>query len=91
MKHLTRYGKYFKRGPKAKIYKYLRDNHEGIDTNPIGIMISYLKRMERIKIGKYEASIKAKELKLRLSFKNGPKTGSTSALGAQKMGDRAIM
>ena len=63
MKHLTKHGRAFKRGPEAKIYSYLRDNHEGVDTNPIGIMISYLKRMEGIKIGKYEAGIKAKELK----------------------------
>jgi hypothetical protein len=63
MKQLTTHGKSFKRGPEAKIYSYLRDNHIGTDTNPIGIMISYLKRMEGIKIGKYEAGIKARELR----------------------------
>jgi energy-coupling factor transporter ATP-binding protein EcfA2 len=63
MKRLTVSGKSFKRGPEAKIYEYLRNNHKHIETNPIGIMISYLKRMEGIKIGKYEAGIRAKELK----------------------------
>ena len=63
MKNVCQKGKSFKRGPEAKIYNYLRDNHSGTETNPIGMLISYLKRMECIKIGKYEAAIKAKELK----------------------------
>jgi len=63
MKCLVKQGNKFKRGAEAKIYSYLRDNHEGIDTNPIGIMISYLKRMEGVKVGKYEAGIKARELR----------------------------
>lgn len=63
MKRITKEGKSFKRGPEEKIYTYLRDNHKGITSNPISLMISYLKRMESIKIGEYEAGIKARELK----------------------------
>ena len=63
MKNICRDGKSFKRGSEAKIYNYLRDNHADIDTNPIGMLLSYLKRMEGIKIGKWEASVKARELR----------------------------
>lgn len=45
-----------------KIYRYLRDNHDNTDVNPLGILISRLKRLEGIKIGRYEASVKAREL-----------------------------
>lgn len=50
------------RGPMAKIYNYVRDNQGGVEKNPIGAMISYLKRLEGFKIGSYEASIKTREL-----------------------------
>jgi hypothetical protein len=63
MKHICQKGQTFKRGPEANIYSYLRDSHVGTDTNPIGMLISYLKRMEGIKLGKFEASLKVKELK----------------------------
>ncbi len=63
MKNIVRAGKKFKQGPESRIYSYLRDHHTGIDTNPIGTLISYLKRMEGVKIGKYEAGIKAQELR----------------------------
>jgi hypothetical protein len=63
MKNMIRTGKTFKHGPEARIYQYLRDNHKNIDSNPIGMLISYLKRMEGIKIGKYEAGLKARELR----------------------------
>jgi hypothetical protein len=62
MKLLTEQSANFKKGPEAKIYAYLRDNHKGFQGNPIAVLISYLKRMEGLKIGPYEASIKSKEL-----------------------------
>jgi hypothetical protein len=62
MKNVINIKEGFKKGPEAKIYNYLRDNHANIDSNPIGTIISYLKRLEGIKIGKFEASLKAKEL-----------------------------
>lgn len=63
MKEITQHGKSYKKGPHARIYSYLRDNYSNIDTNPIGMLISYLKRMEGLKIGNHEAAIKARELK----------------------------
>lgn len=64
MKQLNSSGsKYsYKKGPNARIYEYLRDNHKNIDKNPIGVLISYLKRLEGIKIGEYGAAIKTQEL-----------------------------
>ena len=62
MKKICREGKKIKRGPEGRIYNYLRDNHAGTDTNPIGILISYIKRLEGFKIGSYEAAIKTREL-----------------------------
>ena len=52
----------FKSGASAKIYSYLRDNHNNFDTNPIGVLISYVKRLEGIKLGDYQAGIKSVEL-----------------------------
>jgi hypothetical protein len=63
MKHIIQNGKKFKSGTEGRIYNYLRDNHAGIETNPIGILISYIKRLESVKIGKLEAGLKVKELK----------------------------
>lgn len=51
-----------KRGAAAAVHDYLRDNFRGEQTNPIAMMISYLKRLEGIKIGPFEAAVKAKEL-----------------------------
>jgi hypothetical protein len=51
-----------KRGDAADIYRYLRDNHAGQQGSPIGSLISYLKRMEGVKIGSYEAAAKTREL-----------------------------
>jgi len=63
MKQICSGGKRFKRGPEARIYNYLRDNHAGSDVNPIGILISYIKRLEGFKIGSYEAGVKTRELR----------------------------
>lgn len=62
MKVATNQGARIKTGPAAKIYEYLRDNHQGTDTNPIGTLISYLKRLEGLKVGQYEAALKTKQL-----------------------------
>ena len=62
MKAVIKYGKRYKRGAGAKIYTYLRDHHKGFQDNPIATLISYLKRIEGIKIGTYEASFRTKEL-----------------------------
>lgn len=62
MKALTRESRKLKTGAAAKIYNYLRDNHQGAQDTPISILVSYLKRIEGFKIGTYEASIKTREL-----------------------------
>jgi hypothetical protein len=62
MKGLNKLGRRLKTGSAGKIYEYLRDQHSGEQANPIATMISYLKRMEGIKVGKYEASLRSKEL-----------------------------
>ncbi|HAL56345.1 MAG TPA: hypothetical protein DDX89_05225 [Candidatus Omnitrophica bacterium] len=59
MKRVTSTGPSLKTGAAASIYKYLRDNHS-VDTNPIGILISYMKRLEVLKVGQFEA--RAREL-----------------------------
>jgi len=51
MKQVNNNTKGLKTGSAAKIYSYLRDNHKDEQPNPISIMISYLKRLEGIKIG----------------------------------------
>jgi hypothetical protein len=51
-----------KRADAGEVYKYLRDHHAGQADNPISALISYLKRMEGIKLGRFEAGLKAREL-----------------------------
>lgn len=60
MKGLARKGD--KKGAAANIFKYLREHFKGHQDTPIDILISYLKRFEGLKIGPYEAGIKAREL-----------------------------
>ncbi|WCL51468.1 P-loop ATPase, Sll1717 family [Leptospira sp. GIMC2001] len=60
MKKIDSDGKILKTGSSAKIYNFLRDNYKGHQDNPISILISYLKRIEGIKIGNYEAAFKSK-------------------------------
>jgi hypothetical protein len=62
MKRITEKGPRLKKGSSAKIYEYLRDNHKNPAVNPIGILISYLKRLEGLKIGNYEAALKTEQL-----------------------------
>ena len=62
MKGLTGQGPKLKTGAASKIYAYLRDNHHGQQSNPIGTMVSYLKRIEGFKVGSFEASMKTREL-----------------------------
>jgi hypothetical protein len=62
MKAITKAGPSYKSGSAAKIYNFLRDNFKGEQSSPIGILVSYLKRMEGIKIGTYESTVKTREL-----------------------------
>lgn len=50
-------------GSMKNIYNYVRDNLKTQNINPIGILISYLKRLEGIKFGDHEARVwKTREL-----------------------------
>jgi energy-coupling factor transporter ATP-binding protein EcfA2 len=50
------------RGANRPIVRFLRDNLVGHQGSPIASLISYLKRIESVKIGTYEAGIKVREL-----------------------------
>ncbi len=62
MKQLVGSGHSSKTGPARPIYNYLRDNHDNFPVNPISALVSYLKRLESVKIGPVEAGLKAREL-----------------------------
>jgi len=62
MKQVISKGARLKTGSAAKIYTYLRDNQDTVESNPIGVLISYLKRLEGIKLGNFEASLKVRQL-----------------------------
>jgi len=62
MKGLTEKSSRPKTAAAGRIHRFLRDNHVGEQDNPIETLISYMKRMEGIKIGKYEASARVREL-----------------------------
>ncbi|MFJ8031250.1 P-loop ATPase, Sll1717 family [Streptomyces sp. NPDC096032] len=62
MKEVSRKGMRLRKGAASKIYKYVRDNHSTADMSKLSALISYLKRLEGIKIGKYEAGVKTREL-----------------------------
>ena len=62
MKNLCKHGPKFKSGEAGKVFSYLRNKGLITDLNPISLLISYIKRIEAIKIGKYEAGIKIAEL-----------------------------
>jgi hypothetical protein len=51
-----------KKGPVGRIQRYLRDEHGEPHGSKLSLLISYLKRMEGIKIGPVEASLKTREL-----------------------------
>jgi hypothetical protein len=62
MKEISKKRIHLKKGIANEIYKYVRDNHSNQQASTLSSLVSYLKRLEGIKIGKYEATIKAREL-----------------------------
>lgn len=63
MKRLTASYPSLVKSNSRSIYNYLRDNHKGNHhLSKLDILISYLKRIEGIKIGQYEAGIKVHKL-----------------------------
>src|SRR5690625_4360806 len=57
MKRLLEQKPALRKSTGKSIYQYLRDNHANFDSGPINALISYMKRLEGIKIGPYEASL----------------------------------
>lgn len=51
-----------RRGAVGRIQRYLRDYHGDAQGSKLSVLIAYLKRLEGIKIGPVEASIKTQEL-----------------------------
>jgi energy-coupling factor transporter ATP-binding protein EcfA2 len=62
MKQLTVSGPKFKKGASGRVYSYLRDNYRGVQDSPISMLVSYMKRIEGIKVGAYEAALKTRQL-----------------------------
>jgi hypothetical protein len=62
MKEISKKRIHLKKGVANDIYKYIRDNHSNPYGSKLSAMVSYLKRLETIKIGKYKAGLKAREL-----------------------------
>ena len=62
MKEVSKKRTHFKKGAANGIYRYIRDNHSNPQASKLSALVSYLKRLEGVKIGKYEASFKAREL-----------------------------
>ena len=62
MKEISAKRAAIRKGAGNDIYKYVRDNHSSPQGSKLSALVSYLKRMEGIKLGKYEASIRTREL-----------------------------
>lgn len=62
MKEISEKNPQFRRGASADIYRYIRDNHFDSNMSKLSALISYLKRLEGVKLGKYEAGLKTREL-----------------------------
>lgn len=60
MQELTRKGARKKEA--ASVYRYVRDNHVGGATSKLSALVSYIKRMEGLKIGSLDASLRTREL-----------------------------
>lgn len=50
------------KGTSRAIYRYIRDNHPGPQAGKLSLLLSYLKRLEGVKIGPFEAGFKSREL-----------------------------
>ncbi|MFD0856354.1 P-loop ATPase, Sll1717 family [Actinomadura adrarensis] len=62
MKALARKGMRLTKNGGREIHRYLRDNHSVHAMGTLSLLISYLKRLEAIKIGPVEAGLRTREL-----------------------------
>jgi hypothetical protein len=62
MKEVSRKGMRLKKGAATAMYRYVRDNHATDQMGKLSMLVSYLKRLETIKLGPLEAGARAREL-----------------------------
>jgi hypothetical protein len=62
MKEISKKRIHLKKGAGSDIYRYIRDNHANPHASKLSALVSYLKRLESVKVGRYEASLKTREL-----------------------------
>jgi hypothetical protein len=62
MKEIAKKRVALKKGAGHDIYRYIRDHHSRPQASKPSALVSYLKRLESLKIGRYEASVRAREL-----------------------------
>ncbi|TDB90035.1 hypothetical protein E1264_06335 [Actinomadura sp. KC216] len=62
MKALARKGMRLTKGGGREIHHYIRDNHGAHQLGPLSLLVSYLKRLEAIKLGPIEAGLRTREL-----------------------------
>ncbi|WP_433181843.1 P-loop ATPase, Sll1717 family [Actinoallomurus sp. CA-150999] len=62
MKEIARKGMRLAKGAGAEIHGYIRNNHANVQMGRLSVLVSYLKRLENIKLGPIEAGAKTREL-----------------------------
>ena len=62
IRRVVSFHKGFKSGAGARLHGFVRDNFKDSQRSPIGTLVSFLKRLEGVKVGKYEAGFKTREL-----------------------------
>lgn len=60
MQELTRKGA--RKQEAASIYRYVRDHYVGGPIGPLSALVSYVKRMEGVKVGPYDTTVRTREL-----------------------------
>ncbi|WP_396448043.1 P-loop ATPase, Sll1717 family [Actinomadura sp.] len=62
MKALAKKGMRLTKGGGREIHRYIRDSHGAQQLGPLSLLVSYLKRLEAIKLGPIEAGLRTREL-----------------------------
>jgi hypothetical protein len=62
MKEIAKKGMRLSRNGGADIHRFIRDNYAGGQLGPLSLLVSYLKRLEGVKLGPLEAGVRTREL-----------------------------
>lgn len=62
MKEIAKKGMRHTKNGGAEIHRYIRDNHATSQLSALSLLVSYLRRLEGIKIGPLEAGVRTREL-----------------------------